>query len=286
MRTRTMLTILITIILGVSSAMAQSPWKSVADVAPTNGLRCLTNMKEAFEPAKSIARKVIISAINDKGEKTECIGGQAYKNLPDGRKMILVMLEPEGVKGITFLFEEHKEKPSATWIYLPVLRRVRKISRPVEAYEPFLGTEFTYSDIGFVQLPKPNQCQLLETVDYKGIKTYKVEEKAEGEATLYFSRMVTWMDIKSFLPIKREYYDPAGERSKEETFKDVTNIEGITTVLLIQMKDLRQGFTTEFKISDVTYKAEIPDDLFDPALMSKAVNSPLWKAYSSKGSMK
>jgi hypothetical protein len=53
------------------------------------------------------------------------------------------------------------------------------------------------------------------------------------------------------------------------------------TPLLIQMKD-RDGFSTDLKVTEVKYDVEIPDELFNPNLLSKAVDSPLWQGYGSQ----
>ena len=65
--------------------------------------------------------------------------------------MLTVLLEPADVRGTALLVEEQKGKPTREWLYLPSLRRVRQVL-PVNEFESFLNTEFTVSDMGFVNL--------------------------------------------------------------------------------------------------------------------------------------
>ncbi len=278
------LAIIITIVMAVTPALSQ-PQKPIAITEPPNGMACITKMKGAFEPSRSTLRRLIISTTDDSGEKVQFTAGQAYKNFPDGKKMVLTMLEPEGIKGMTYLFWDRKNQANM-WVYMPVIRRVLEIT-PLQAYEPFLGTEFTLSDIGFISVPQA--CELVEVTNLGGVKAYKVEEKvSEG---VYYSRIVTWIATDSFLPLRRDCYDRAGKLWMTDLFKEVTTIDKESFPLLIERRDLQRGYSTTIRITNVATDVDIPDkffnfpdEFFHPKQLSKAVNSPLWNIISSKGS--
>ena len=278
------LAIIITIVLAVTPAMSQ-PQKPIAVAAPPNGMVCITKMKDVFEPSRSTLRRVVISTTDDRGEKVQFTAGQAYKNFPDGKKMVLTMLEPEGIKGMTYLFWDRKDQPNK-WVYIPTIRRVLEIT-PLRAYEPFLGTEFTVSDIGFISVPQ--SCELLELTSLAGVKAYKVEEKAVDG--VYYSRIITWMAVDSFLPLQRDFYDMAGKLWMTDLFKEVTTIDKVSVPLLVERKDLQRGYSTALRTTNMATDVNIPDKFFNfpdeffyPKQLSKAVNSPLWKIISSKAS--
>lgn len=273
------LAIIITVVLSVCPAIAE-PQKTIAVAESPSGIVCVTKMKDAFEPTRSSLRRLVVSLTNEEGEKTQYIAGYAYKKFPDGKRMVMIMLEPKDIRGFTYLFWERENRP-AMWIYIPTIRRVREL-KPVQASESFLGTDFTYSDIGLVSLPK--ECELVEVTDHAGVKAYKVEEKVLGELGLFYSRMITWIAMDSFLPLQRDYYDDAGRLWKTELFKEVTTIDKVPTPLLIEMKDLQAGYVTDLKITNVVYDVNIPDEIFDPKLLPKVVNLPLWQSYGSQTS--
>lgn len=233
-------------------------------------------MKEIFEPVRPSTRKVIIS-MNDKGETLQWTAGQARKELPDGKRMVMVMLEPESVRGIAYVVAEPKDKPGTLWMYLPALRRVRGLT-PVDAYEHFLGTDFTYADLGFVRLHE--HYKLLGEENHAGVRAYKVEEVVPQERA-YYSRIITWVAADSLLPLQRDYYDVAGALWKTELFEQVSIIDGVPTPLRIRMNDVQAGTSTEINVSEVRYGVDIPDAVFDPERLPQVVTHSLWKGYST-----
>lgn len=262
----TLLWILVAIVLAVTPAMAEPP----------SMMTIVKQMKAVFEPSSPSTSKVIISSTSkvagsERNERIQFLCGQARKMFPDGKRMLLVMLEPGSIRGNTYLFRERDKQPNFTLIYLPFIRRVRELL-PVELYDRFLDTDFTYADLGFVRLHE--NYRLLGEENFAGVRAYKVEESFPHERS-HYSRIIIWVAADSFLPLQREYYDTEGRPWKTERFKEVVTINNIPTPLLIQMKD-RDGNSTELKVTEVQYDVKISDDLFDPNLLPKVVDSPIW----------
>src|SRR5262249_54368709 len=153
---------------------------------------------------------------------------------------------------------------------LPVVRRVREIV-PVESYQSFLNTDFTYADLGFTR--RAGTDKLLGTETRDNLETYRVEEVPR--ATWYYSRIVTWVAADSWLPVRREFYDPAGVLWKVEKWAQVTAIDGVAIPMSVVMEDVRQGGSTEVRVSDVLWDCKIPDDAFDPDRLGTAGNAAL-----------
>jgi hypothetical protein len=254
------LVFLITILFAITPAIAEPP----------DGITILKQMKEVFEPSRPSLRKVVVTS-EFKGYRDQFVVDEARKTFPDGKRRVMVLFKPESVKGNTYLFWEREKQPNFMYIYFPFLRRVREMM-PVQLYGHFLGTDFTYADLGFVRLHE--HYRLLGEEEHGGIRAYKVEEKFLGEG-LYYSRIIIWVAADSFLPLQRDYYDTAGRLWKTELFKEVVTINHVPTPLLIRMKN-RDGASTDFKVTKVEYDVKIPDALFDPNLLPKVINSPLW----------
>jgi hypothetical protein len=156
---------------------------------------------------------------------------------------------------------------------LPAVRRVRKLV-PVSAYESFLGTDFTFADLGLVNL-RGRKFSLLSEEMVAGVPAYKVQEIVAG-AVFYYPRIVTWVAKDSMLPLRRDYYDAANHLWKAELYQDTAIIDGVPTVLRMRMEDRQQNTSTELRVSEVRYDATIPDDLFDPQRLPQASKHPLW----------
>jgi len=268
-----LLAILMAIVFSVTPAIAESP----------DATTIVKQVKEIFEPLRSSTRKVVVTSTckiegSQKNESIQFVAGEARKTFPNGKRILLVMLKPQSVKGNTYLFwEPEKQQNFITLFYSPFLRRVREFL-PVELYDRFLDTNFTYADVGFVRFHE--HYKLLGEEEHAGVHAYKVVEELPHERS-YYSHIYIWVAADSFLPLQRDYYDTGGRLWKTELFKEVVTINNVPTPLLIQMKD-RDGFSTDLKVTEVKYDVEIPDELFNPNLLSKAVDSPLWQGYGSQ----
>ncbi|MHC5077296.1 MAG: outer membrane lipoprotein-sorting protein, partial [Planctomycetota bacterium] len=78
---------------------------------------------------------------------SEWTARKVTKNFDDGKHALMVLLEPEELKGNAYLFWQPKDKPIMEWIYSPAVRRVRSLTAII-AYNPFMGTDFTWADFG------------------------------------------------------------------------------------------------------------------------------------------
>ena len=192
--------------------------------------------------------------------------------------MVVALLAPKSMRGAAYLIEEPRNKPALLWVYLPALLRLRELL-PVDAYEHFLGTDFTYADLGFVRLHE--NYKLLGEEEHDGVRAYKVEEQVPKERA-YYSRLITWVATDSMLPLERDYYDVDGKLWKRELFDEVSVIDGIPTPLRIRMQDLQAKTSTELDVSEVRYDVDIPDSVFDPEHLPELAEHPLWNAYGSR----
>jgi hypothetical protein len=241
--------------------------------APPDARTIIQHMKAALEPDRPSTRTIVLGIRAADGSATEWTARQARKHLPDGNRILTVILEPDDVKGVGLLIREQKDHPDEQWMYLPVIRRVRKIV-PVGAYESFLGTDFTLADLGFVNL-RDRKFSLLGEETVAETPAYKVQEVMAGPH-FYYSRIVSWVAKDSMLPLERDYYDAANQLWKTELYQNTTVINGVPTVLRIRMDDRLQNTSTELRVSEVRYDAAIPDELFDAQTLPEASKHPLW----------
>ena len=247
----------------------------MAAQSPTNVKAVVQKMKDAFEPTRPSTRTLVIT-VSDLGDTKKFIAGQARKQLPDGKRMTTVLLQPADVRGMAFLVSEPKDakKPTMMWIYVPFIRRVRQVLG-IDAYEHFLGTDFSYADLGFVR--QDLSYQLLGSEQHAGVKADKINEKFPPNQ-YYYSHLVMWVAQSNMLPLQRNYYDPAGALWKTELFDSVSVIDGSPTVLHVQMKDVQANTSTDLNVSKVQYDVALPDSLFDPTYLPKLADDPVWQS--------
>lgn len=263
--TATFLASAIALVLSAAAHAADAP----------DGPTIAKHMRAALEPGRASVRQLVIEVSAEHGENARWTAGQARKRVKGRHQMLTVMLAPKDVEGIAFLVQEGGNGAPGGHtvnIYLPSLRRTRTLTG-VSAYEAFLGSDFTYADLGFESTRAT--YSLLKSGERDGAAGYEIQ--AIPANPWYYKRIVTWVNAKTFLPAIRTYYGPDGEPWKVERIEGVTTIDGVPTPLRFVMKDEEAGGQTTITVSGVRYDAEIPDTIFDPAKLRDAVSSPLWR---------
>jgi hypothetical protein len=232
-------------------------------------------MKAALEPSRPSIRKMTVVISAQDGEATRWVAGQARKQFKDGNRILIAILAPADQRGTAYLLRElPKQANDEEWLYVPALRRVRKLL-PIESFRAFLESDFTLVDLGFVNLR--SSYKLLGEEKRGDVRAYKIQEiPSAPQAKWYYSRIVTWLGADSSLPLERDFYDLASTLWKVETFEQVTDINGVPTPLRIRMQDKQEGGSTEIDVSEVRYDVDVPDSLFDPVRLRDAAASPVW----------
>ena len=97
-----------------------------AMAGPPSAQTIVQGMKRAREPDRPSTRTLVVAVRAADGFTTEWTARQARKRLPDGNRILTVILEPDDVKGVGVLIREQKDRPDEQWMYLPTIHRVRK----------------------------------------------------------------------------------------------------------------------------------------------------------------
>lgn len=133
----------------------------------------------------------------------------------DGDKSLTIFDHPADVKGTALLTFSHKTGNDDQWLYLPALKRVKRIASNNKS-GPFMGSEFAYEDISSQEVEKYTY-KYLRDEDYEGQAVYVFERYPVDKKSGY-TRQVVWMDKEHFRDLKIEYYD-----RKDSLLKTLTN---------------------------------------------------------------
>lgn len=243
-----------------------------AGAQPPDADTIIKGMKTALEPPRASTRQIVLTISGIDNETTKWTAVQARKPVQDEPHTLTVVIAPSDSRGIASLIHPGR-KPGvdelALWI--PMVRRVRELA-PLGAFEPFLQSDFTYSDLGLVSIGGSHK--LLGTEKKNGKDAYKVE--TVPGLNWYYSKIVTWVDKKSMMPVERDYFDPAGELWKVETIDSVSVIDGAPTALAVTMKDVQTKTQTVLTVTNVKFDVELPDSLFEPGNLPKSIQSPVF----------
>ncbi|MCY7297175.1 outer membrane lipoprotein-sorting protein [Alteromonas sp. a30] len=123
----------------------------------------------------------------------------------DGDKSLTIFDEPHDVKKTAFLSFTHSKVPDDQWLYLPALKRVKRVSSANKS-GPFMGSEFAYEDISSQEVDKYTYKYLRDEPCGENSECFVVEYYPEYENSGY-TRQVQWIDKEIYQARKIEYYD-------------------------------------------------------------------------------
>ena len=122
----------------------------------------------------------------------------------DGDKSLSIFDEPADVKGTKMLTYSHGLDPDDQWLYLPALKRIKRISSRNKS-GPFMGSTFAFEDLGSQEVEKYTYKYLRD--ETCGEFTCHVIERYPAYEFSGYTRQVVWMDTEAYRIFKVEYYD-------------------------------------------------------------------------------
>lgn len=176
-------------------------------------------------------------------------------------KSITLFLEPANVCNTRFLTVEKEGRSDDQWIYLPALRKTRRIAAADQDVS-FMGSDFSYSDMSIPDVNDYSYRIIREEV-YDGTLCWVVESKPQEGSDSPYERMVNWVDKDKYLPLKVEYYQRGSdEPAKELTIENPRYIDGHWTPESSVMHTLESGHRTVVTIRQVKYDIPINSGYF------------------------
>jgi len=152
---------------------------------------------------------------NQYGEETKRVmRNKTLEQDKDGDKALIVFDNPRDVKGTAFLSFTHKSGPDDQWLYLPALKRVKRIASSNKS-GPFMGSEFAFEDISSQEVEKYTYTYLRDEV-VNGENHFVIERDPVDPKSGY-SKQVAWLDTKEYRVKKVDFYDRKGDLLKTLT---------------------------------------------------------------------
>ena len=141
----------------------------------------------------------------------------------DGDKTLSLFHEPRDVRGTAMLTFSHGLEPDDQWLYLPAIKRVKRISSRNRS-GPFMGSEFAFEDLSSQELDKYDY-RYLGDESCGADQCYVIERTPLYENSGY-TRQIVWLDQAEFRSIKIEYYDRKNELLKTLDFSNYQEYSG------------------------------------------------------------
>ena len=121
-----------------------------------------------------------------------------------GDKSLTVFDRPRDIEGTAFLSHTKITEPDDQWLYLPALKRVKRISSANKS-GPFVGSEFAYEDLVSQEVARYTYKWLRDEacgdLDCFVVERYPVYESSG------YTRQIVWIDKDEYRPMRIDFYD-------------------------------------------------------------------------------
>lgn len=204
---------------------------------------------EYIESIKAEAEMIIVSG-GRRITKTMLI-------LSDKKSALIEFTNP-GDRGTKFLKREDN-----LWMFFPDAEDIVKISGHM-LNQGMMGSDFSYQDImESDKLTDLYDFKILKEEELNGRQCYVLEGIAKEGVKVSYYRRVSWVDKERFIGLKEELYTQSGHLLKETKINEINKIEEHWIPIDSVMENkLRKDTFTEFKLTQIEFNPEIPEETF------------------------
>jgi len=179
----------------------------------------------------------------------------------DGDRSLTVFDSPRDIAGTAFLSYTHALIPDDQWLYLPALKRVKRIASANKS-GPFVGSEFAYEDLSSNEVQKYHY-RWVRDEPLGDHPTHVLEEQPAYEHSGY-TRRVVWIAQSMMQPLKVEFYDRKNALLKTlECFDYVQYLERYWRPTRMTMLNHQTGKRTELHWSEYRFRSGLSARDFD-----------------------
>ncbi len=122
----------------------------------------------------------------------------------EGDRSLILFDSPRDQRGTALLTWNHAEREDDQWLYLPALRRVKKIAARNRS-GPFAGSEFAFEDLTSEEISN-YRWRFVDEVPCGERRCYEVE-RIPVESWSGYSRQQVFYDVTTLRIERIEYYD-------------------------------------------------------------------------------
>lgn len=258
--------ILRTLMAGIVAATALSIVSARGETPAEKGLAIAVEMDRrdlGWGDSSTVLTMVLTNRHGDTSTRELRFKSLEVPDLSVGDKSLTIFDRPRDIEGTAFLSHTRITEPDDQWLYLPALKRVKRISSANKS-GPFMGSEFAYEDL---------LSQEVEKYTYNWLR-----DEACGELTCFvierfpiyensgYTRQVVWVDEDEYRPMKIDFYDRKDALLKTLVFADYRQYLGqYWRSHHMSIENHQTGKATTLTYGDYEFRVGINERDFTPS---------------------
>jgi outer membrane lipoprotein-sorting protein len=190
--------------------------------------------------------------------------------IPDenyGDKSVIVFDSPADIDGTALLSHAQILNPDDQWLYLPALKRVKRISS-VNKSGPFVGSEFAFEDFTSLELNKYEYTYLRS--EPCGDMVCDVLERRPRYEHSGYAEQIAWIDQDAFQVRKVEFHDRRGDLLKTLVLDEYRVYgDGWWRPHLLAMTNHKTGKSTDLVYANYEFDIGLDDNDFVKGMLQR-----------------
>lgn len=174
-----------------------------------------------------------------------------------GDKSLVYFETPHDIEGTALLSFAKILEPDDQWLYLPALKRVKRISSSNKS-GPFVGSEFAFEDFTSLELNKFDYRYVGEGAC--GELRCDVVERTPRYENSGYSKQIAWIDQSDYQIRKVEFYDRRGDLLKVLELGDYRRYDnGVWRAHRLSMTNVQTQKETDLIYGDFNFDVDLKD---------------------------
>ncbi|ABS63616.1 conserved hypothetical protein [Parvibaculum lavamentivorans DS-1] len=253
-----------------SPVMAETALPPESDPA-ARGLAVVEEMDgrdRGWGDARAKLKMILTNSAGDTSERELRLMMLEVTTANEGDLSLMIFDKPRDIEGTALLTHAHVNAPDDQWLYLPAVKRVKRISSANKA-GPFVGSEFAFEDLAAQEVGKFTYKWLRD--EACGALTCHVVERVPAYEGSGYTRQIVWIDTTDYLLRKTDYYDRKESLLKTLEFGEYKSyLNGIWRPQTLEMANHETGKKTKLVWESYEFKTGLTGNDFSTASLERA----------------
>lgn len=215
---------------------------------------------QGFASERATLSMDLVNAYGDVSKRKVAI--ETLEGTTDGDRSRVIFDWPPDVKGTKLLTWTHKQREDDQWLYLPAIKRTRRISGANKTGS-FMGSELAYEDLASAEVERFGY-RFVDEPTLDGRATFRIE-RFPRDATSGYAREVVWMDKEYQNPLRIDFYDRRQALLKTAKFADYKRYDRFWRPATITFENVQTKKKTILTFDNRQLGAKLAPQTFDSA---------------------
>ena len=249
-------------VLGLAAASVTARADDSALTADAIANKVVRTDAFSWEGARTRVRMVLTDAGGSKQERAMEVIGRRDKGM---YQSLMRFTAPQDIAGTAFLMLERGKDQSEQYIYLPGLKRTRRIVGR-EREGSFMGSDFTYADMQRVDARYAKNKRLPDE-KLGSDDVFVIESSLSADAPVPYRKVVTWIRKTDYIALRTRFFDRSDKPVKTLYTRRVRDIDGKPVVVEARMQNQQNNHITDLFIDSIDRRDDLSDANFTPAAL-------------------